>query len=360
MTNDGPDVDENDSLIEFSVPFPVDDDGYFDRQCAFEGCLREFKVEADDWKEKVGDTAFCPWCRHEAANTDWFTPKQSQYLQSFAEGFALGYAHEQFRLMVEEFNASRRHGGMLSVCLTHQNPELPVLVPIKAAEIMLQKLTCGSCGCRFASVGASFFCPACGVDSAPQAFRSTVEIVRRSVTSGVEALYESLDREAAADVARVIIEGAISRLVAAHQKYAEAMFQRSFGIGTKIPKNVFQRLTEASALWRDQTGTGYEDVLHATEMDQLHMLFQRRHLLEHRDGIVDAEYIAKSKDTTWREGQRLVVTPEDVLLLADLVEKIANGIEAMPGMTTVHRLGCSTTQTVSSTSRETEATLRDP
>ena len=65
------------------------------------------------------------------------------------------------------------------------------------------------------------------------------------------------------------------------------------------------------------------------EMADLVRLFQQRHLVAHRDGIVDQEYIDKSSDSTYSVGQRLVVHEYAVSRLADVVAKLAGEIRKL-------------------------------
>ena len=62
------------------------------------------------------------------------------------------------------------------------------------------------------------------------------------------------------------------------------------------------------------------------EHKDLVRLVQARHVLVHQDGIVDADYVAKSGDTRYAVGQRLVVTPAEVRRLAQLTEQLAAAI----------------------------------
>ena len=96
-----------------------------------------------------------------------------------------------------------------------------------------------------------------------------------------------------------------------------------------IPKNVFQRLSAGSALWEKACGSGYGEILTAVEMHDLVRLFQQRHLLEHKDGIVDQEYIDKSADRSYVVGQRIVIRSADVIRLAELVSKLAGGLRLL-------------------------------
>jgi len=57
--------------------------------------------------------------------------------------------------------------------------------------------------------------------------------------------------------------------------------------------------------------------------------FQKRHLLAHTDGMVDAKYIQKSGDTTYQEGQRRIVGESDVRSLVDLIAKLAHKMQCV-------------------------------
>ena len=65
-------------------------------------------------------------------------------------------------------------------------------------------------------------------------------------------------------------------------------------------------------------------MISATEFSDLVRFFQQRHLLAHREGVVDQEYIDKSGDHLYAVNQRLVVRDNSVRDLADLVLKLAD------------------------------------
>ncbi|MGH7307232.1 MAG: hypothetical protein ACREK6_00900 [Candidatus Rokuibacteriota bacterium] len=52
-------------------------------------------------------------------------------------------------------------------------------------------------------------------------------------------------------------------------------------------------------------------------------LFPQRHLLAHRQGPVDESYIARSGDTSYRVGQRVVIREMAVREGLVLIEKLA-------------------------------------
>jgi hypothetical protein len=327
---------EFDGKVSIPIPMPIDDDGYFDRRCPSAKCKAAFKVLMDDWKSKVKDeAAYCPICRHKAPATEWNTPEQSKYIRDHVRTHIQQRLSDAMRRDAEAFNRSQRRGGFVTMSMSYKPGSRPIVVPYSVAEIMRQKSECEECRCRYSSVGAAFFCPACGHNSAPSTFQAAVESVRATVAQ-VPSIKRALkDRDAAEDAARLILEQSFAKLVASFQRFAEATFDSLPNSGQfKRRKNVFQSIPESSALWRQVAGKGYEDLISGAELEALIRFFQQRHLLAHKEGMVDQDYVDKAGDTTYAPGQRLVVRERDVLRLADILVKLAAGIRSISAATT--------------------------
>lgn len=123
---------------------------------------------------------------------------------------------------------------------------------------------------------------------------------------------------------RSLRETCISDGVVAFQKYCEGLYMR-FG---DAPFNAFQRLEQGSNLWLNAVQKGYDEWLTAEELSSLNVLYQKRHILAHNEGIVDHQYIKKSGDPSYKEGQRIVVSDRDIDKLLDALEKLSRGIKS--------------------------------
>ena len=177
-------------------------------------------------------------------------------------------------------------------------------------------------------MGAAFFCPACGHNSVITTFDASVRGVRQlveSLASVREALRESSGIDVAEDAVRQVLENSLVKLVGSFQRLAEAKFVALPQCAElKFRKNAFQNIAESSELWHRATGTGYDALVSDDELTELRRLFQQRHLLVHKEGIVDQDYIDRTGDTGYSLGQRVIVREQTVLALADIVTKLAD------------------------------------
>jgi hypothetical protein len=313
--------------INIPIKLPLDDDGYLDRECHSETCRAEFKVLFQDWQEKVSEEkVYCPICRSEAPSGEWNTDEQQKYMEAVAIAHVQDIVHSALTEDAHRFNRTQRP-GFIRLSMSAKSGTRTIIVPIDAAKAMRQQFSCEACGCRYASIGTAFFCPACGHNSAMATFNKTIETVQHIVALMPvirSTLAKEYDDDLAKDSIRIMLEDSIMRLVGAYQQYADALFEQLLNSSSfKKRKNVFQNIAESSALWRSAVGKGYEDMLSEAELKDLESLFQKRHLIAHRNGIVDLDYIDKSGDKSYSTGQRLVIQEATVICLADLLSKLS-------------------------------------
>lgn len=313
-----------------AIEMELDDERYFDRACPNPECGVAFKVLFDDWRDKVPDeSVHCPICGMSEVSTEWNTPEQLEQISSVALRHVHGQLNNALSRGVRGANRSQP-GGLISMTWSYRPGRLPVLVTATASDVMTQKSTCEVCGCRYSSVGAAFFCPACGHNSAISAFDSCVETVRKTTAALPEircVLVDTVGQDGAEDSVRHICENSLVKLVSAFQRFSEAHYDGLAAADKPAARrNVFQNLDESSALWKTTLGWGYEDLLSSVDLSALRRYFQQRHLLAHSDGMVDQLYVDRSGDSSYQLGQRIVIRSEAVEQLADLVSVLAQAV----------------------------------
>ena len=312
-----------------SVPIETDEKGYIDKQCPNENCEFIFKVNEDDWANIFKDEAvWCPLCRHEAPADQWFTIEQVEHAKAEAFSVVKGKINNALRSGAQKFNRRQPRNSFISMSMKVSGGiQRAYTIPASAAELMQLEIQCEECESRFAVIGSAYFCPACGHNSVTRTFSDSLRKIRAK-KDNVEvvrtALIESTGKDEAEITCRSLIETCISDGVVAFQKYCEGMYE-PYG---KAPFNAFQRLEQASDLWKNAVQKGFGSWITEEELKALGVLYQKRHLLAHNEGIVDSKYIQKSGDSSYKEGQRIVITIRDVEVLVSGLEKLAIGIES--------------------------------
>lgn len=267
--------------VSISINMPLDEAGCLDRRCPAEECGAAFKIPYEDWQEKVSDEhAFCPFCRHEKDPQEWNTPEQQEYTGQVGLRHVSGILDTAFASSARRFNQqqkSRPRGGLIDLSMSMQyKPGAPIIaVAPVSAEALRQQFVCETCACRWSSLGGSYFRPACGYNSVEQSFNTTLATVRGFLDSTPalrSTLTDSIGKDDADTTIRQLVEDQFARVVGA--------------------------------------------------------FVQQRHILEHKQGIIDRKYIYKSGDAHFQPGQRLVIRPESVRRLVDIADSLARGLQA--------------------------------
>lgn len=310
---------------KIAVSVPSDVDGYLDRECPSPECLCRFKVHEEDWRDKVRDVeVFCAFCGHAATSDKWWTQEQIKHAETAALAQFEGRVGKAMRRDAQRWNSRQSRGSLLRITMSVKNTPYQLL-PAAAAEPMRLRITCPQCACRYAVIGAAFFCPACGHNAADLMFQQSLSGIRGALEAlpGVRAAIP--DRDAAETTARLVIENGLQNAVTAFQRYAEVLYSKCT-VQAKPRRNAFQNLVEGSNLWKAAAGQGYDAYLPPAGMAELTRLFQQRHLLAHTQGVVDQDYLTRSGDTAYRVGQRIVIRDAAVRAGLALIEALANGM----------------------------------
>lgn len=311
---------------QVEVPLESDAEGYADKECPAEACLFQFKIHGDDWKNIVRDEeVFCPSCRHTAPAKSWYTTAQVNAAKQYAFGTVVNRLNGAMRADAHASKRRQKPGAFLSITLDVKGGRDAVLVPIAAAEPMRLRTICEDCGCRYSYVGAAYFCPSCGKNSANHTLLQTLATIRTAAGLG-ETLRSALGPDEAEVMTRTLLEKAMQDTVTSFQRLAEQLYEARTGKPAR--RNAFQNLDAGSELWEAELGASYEQLLDAAAMKVLRVYYQQRHLLAHQQGIVDSDYVSRSGDASYAVGQRLIIKDSAVLEFANLVERLGAALMA--------------------------------
>jgi hypothetical protein len=324
---------------QVSVSIKSDEKGYVDKQCPAIDCEFQFKIKEDDWTTICRDEAvWCPMCGHSALAKSWFTKAQVTHAERQALSFIEWKLDGAMRADARDFNSQQAKNSFISISMkvgggAHFSS---FKIPAAASEAMQLEIACGKCACRFAVIGSAYFCPSCGHNSVDRVFDDSLRKIRAK-KDNIEPIRNAIASVGKKDEAeltcRSIIESCLLDGVTAFQKCCEGLYA-STNPAVAAPTNAFQRLSQGSDLWKARVGVAYADVLSGPEQARLTLLFQKRHILAHSDGIVDQRYVNQSGDTSYKVGQRIVVTAADVddivAHISKLITEIRKFVRALP------------------------------
>lgn len=312
--------------MTYTMEILPDENGYLDKECPNEECLSKFKVQDEDWANLVPDEkVFCPFCGFSAPSDQWFTTEQVEQAHRQAKEAISAQIMQALDKDAKDFNRHQPRKSFIKMSMKVKGKKHFFNYPAQALDIMTQDIKCENCGCRYQVIGSAFFCPCCGENSAERTYEALISKIRSAVSTSeiIDKLIS--DKDEAANNKAVFLESSLRELVTTVQRTCELSYGKNYPDKT-IKRNVFQRLDDGNNLWVEATGEGYNDWLNDDEYSILRICFQRRHILEHNAGIVDKQYLDKCDDTSYREGQRIVLKADEIYQYIDVVEKLCKKV----------------------------------
>jgi hypothetical protein len=321
---------ELEATKSISVPIHADKDGYLDKECPDERCQFQFKVFEKDWDSFQVHQVFCPMCRYEAKKDSWWTTEQINDAREKAIAHIKGRINNAFHADATNFNARQPRNSFLKMSMKFTGSRSSgYILPLASKEEMELKIQCKECNTRYAVIGSAFFCPSCGHNSAEETFKNSTKKIEVKINNlhAIKNTLIAVSKDDAEITCRSLIETGLNDCIVAFQRFCEVSFLKK-NSGIKPRFNAFQNLEASGEYWQKLLGETYSDWIQKTELDKLIILFQKRHLLSHTEGIVDQRYIDNSGDNSYKIGQRVVVKEEDVKCCLALIQKIINTLKS--------------------------------
>lgn len=290
---------------QITVPLKPDEEGYLGRECPEEGCLKYFKIMPGTGLPG-SPPCHCPYCGHVGSSNTFHTPEQIEYVQSVALRQIDDAIYKDFKGL--EFDHKPR-GGLgigLSMKVTRS---APVRIKDYREKQLETKVTCEKCTHKFAIYGVFGWCPDCGNHNSLQMLAKNLELANKQL-----ALAATLDSE----LAEHLIGDALENVVSAFDGFGrEVCARRSADIR-------FQNLPSARRRVQEVFGVDFASALDPASWMAACRVFQKRHLLAHKMGVIDAEYVQRAGDPVAVAGRRVVITTQEVSEAAVLVERLAD------------------------------------
>jgi hypothetical protein len=298
-----------------SVPLEPDADGFVGRQCPNEKCLKYFKVTPNTG---IADppSSHCPYCGHTGDSDTFFTEEQIEFAKSIAFRQFTEAFHRDLKSLEFEHKATGPFGIGISTKVTSSDGE-----PIKYySERQLEThVVCDQCTLRYAIYGVFGWCPDCAAHNSFQILSKNLELARKQLT-----LADTVDN----DLVEHLEADALENVVSAFDGFArQVCAERDADIH-------FQNLGSARRRVSEKFALDFADALAVDDWTLICRVFQKRHLIAHKMGVIDDEYVKKANDATAVIGRRVRTERSEVTAAIDLAEKLGkrlfDGLLAVP------------------------------
>lgn len=303
----------DDKIIEVPVPLVLDSAGYLGRECPQEGCKKYFKVLPGTGLQGINH-CICPYCGHKDINENFFTEDQIKRFESAASRVAQDIILREFKKM--EFDIKSRGGFGIGMSMRLKEG-MPIPLYVYSEKDLETHITCGNCTLKYAVYGVFAYCPDCGEPNTLQIFHENIKVIHKAIENS-----KSVDPE----LARNIIENAFEDCVSTFDGFGRELCNLNRD-KAKIPERLdklnFQNLDRAKENFKIQFDIDLDQGLNREEWCRVNTSFLKRHLLAHKFGIIDEEYIRRSGDCQAVLGRKIIVTPDDALTLIPIIEKLA-------------------------------------
>lgn len=310
--------------ISFEVKLTPDAKGYIDRQCP--SCGFVYKVNSEDW-ENITDQGdiFCPRCGYSANADDCLTDYQYdealKRARDYVAGLVQGELDSMFSRLAKNVNSRR---GPIRIEYKPSKPAIFRNYPIPQKPEWELEIECEKCGTRYSVIGSAFFCPSCGANAVSRVFSDSMETIGLMVSEADAIEFPgSVGRDQKVRIQQHIIETSIGEAVSAFQSFAYAVY--TVHTGKAACPNDFQIVEKGNSMF-SEISWPYNDWLSDAELRFMNIMFQRRHLIEHRGGIVDKKYLERTADQAYGQGQRIIISKSDALRFIDILKKLGTGI----------------------------------
>jgi hypothetical protein len=288
---------------QVSVPISPDEEGYIGRECPVETCLGYFKITPGTGV-KGPAPCHCPYCGHVAGQSSFFTPEQIEYAKSVVIRQVTDAFHADLKALEFDHKPRGAFGIGISMKVNRSNP--PPIRHYREKQLET-KVTCDNCTLKYAIYGVFGWCPDCGAHNSLQILSKNLELAKKEL-----ALAGTVD----ADLAEHLIGDALENVVSAFDGFAREICSH------KSADVRFQNLIGARRRVRETFGFDFADELNTELWEAICRIFQKRHLLAHKMGVIDAEYVQKANDPGAVVGRRVRITQDEVSLAISLVESL--------------------------------------
>jgi len=300
-----------------SIPIEPDESGFTGRECPRSDCEGYFKIEFGTGLKGERLPCHCPYCGHTAGHDHFWTREQIEYSKSIAMRRLTDALHKDLKKL--EFDQKPKGAFGIGISLKVKVGR-PTPIHYYREKQLETEVVCSNCTLRYSVYGVFAFCPDCRQHNSLQILDKNLEVIGKML---------DLAADAEKELSRGLIENALEDCVSSFDGFGRELcrvYKESAVDAAKAEKISFQNLEGAKSTI---LGMFHVDLLAHLTADEWRSAvrgFQKRHLIAHKMGVVDKDYITKTGDTQAVVGRKVALGADEVGGLGQVISKLARGL----------------------------------
>ncbi len=301
--------------MQVSVTLRRDEKGLTARECP--KCKKVFKVKSGTGLTGKNLPCHCAYCGHIAGHDHFYTKEQIKYARSVAMRKFGEILHGELKKLEFETRPQGPFGLSISMKVQPNSPE-----PIRYyyEKKLETDVTCDRCTLLYAIYGEFAFCPDCGSHNSITILKKNIEFIGKMLV-----LAESQEPA----MAERLIGDALENLVSAFDGFGREICSVASPKASNLEeaKDVrFQNLRGAQKRLQKLFGFDLSSFLKPDEWKFVCQCFEKRHLLAHKMGVVDDDYIQVTSDHSAVVGRKILITATEVQRLGTSLAQLGTQI----------------------------------
>lgn len=297
---------------QFSVSLPPDEEGFIGRECPVAECEGYFKLQPGTGLKGENLPCHCPYCGHGADSDKFFTKAQVEYAKSVVLREVTGALLKDLKSL--EFN--HRPRGAFGIGISMKVTGQPTAIRRYRESKLETEVVCERCTLRYTIYGVFGFCPDCAVHNSLQILNKNLELIQKLL-----AVAETQETQ----VAQHLIENALEDCVSAFDGFGRETC-RVFATKAVKPEKAseirFQNIAVARDRVREQFSVDFAATTAPADWKHILRAFQKRHLLAHKMGVMDEDYLSATGDSPSLLGRKVSIVASEVRELVARLQSI--------------------------------------
>lgn len=285
--------------MNFSIKIKTDKEGFTGRECP--KCEKYFKIKFGTGLP--GDVpCHCPYCNHIESHNSFWTKDQLHY----AESVAMNKITVDLLKELKKSEIKPNRNAFISIEVKVEGS--PSKIIYYSEKDLEQKVECDNCKLLYSIYGVFGYCPDCGIHNSYQILKSNFELIKRMLLLSENE--ENLVRAK-------LLENALEDVVSAFDGFGRELCSLKSEIVS------FQNISNARIKIQNKFNYDLASSLSDDNWSFIVLLFEKRHLIAHKFGIIDEEFIKKtgaSKDLLRR---KVSISSDEVIKFIHLIGTIA-------------------------------------